>query len=84
MQSLFYKDYLYVLDKPSIRYFTNDGHYQESAKDEGIIELESYQYDKLRSQREGTNCYKKELDHSIDAMRYILEVFKESNRSPVV
>jgi hypothetical protein len=84
MQSLFYKDYLYILDRPSIRYFTNDGHYEESAKDEGLLELESYQYDKLKSEREGTNCYKKELDHSIDAMRYILEVFKSSNRSPVV
>lgn len=84
MQSLFYKDYLYILERPSIRYFTNDGHYEESAKDEGLLELESYQYDKLKSEREGTNCYKKELDHSIDAMRYILEVFKSSNRSPVV
>ncbi len=84
MQSLFYKDYLYILERPSIRYFTNDGHYEESVKDEGLIELESYQYDKLKSEREGTNCYKKELDHSIDAMRYILEVFKESDRSPVV
>ena len=84
MQSLFYKDYLYILDRPSIRYFTDDGHYEESAKDEGLLELESYQYDKLKSEREGTNCYKKELDHSIDAMRYILEVFKSSNRSPVV
>lgn len=84
MQSLFYKDYLYILEKPSIRYFTNDGHYEESVKDEGLIELESYQYDKLKSEREGTNCYKKELDHSIDAMRYILEVFKSSNRSPMV
>lgn len=84
MQSLFYKDYLYVLEEPSIRYFTPDGHYEESAKDEGLIELESYQYDKLRSVKEGTNCYKKDLDHSIDATRYILEVFKESNRSPLV
>lgn len=84
MQSLFYKDYLYILDTPSIRYFTPDGHYQESTKDESLIELESYQYDKLKSEREGTNCYKKELDHSIDAMRYILEVFKSSNRSPMV
>lgn len=84
MQSLFYKDYLYILEKPSIRYFTDDGHYQESVKDEGLIELESYQYDKLKSEKEGTNCYKKNADHSIDAMRYILEVFKSSNRSPMV
>lgn len=84
MQSLFYKDFLYVLEEPSIRYFTPDGHYEESVKDEGLIEYESYQYDRLKSEREGINCYKKEADHSIDATRYILEVFKASNRSPVV
>lgn len=84
MQSLFYKGYLYILDKPSIRYFTNDGHYQESGKDEGLIELEGYRYDKLRSEKEGINCYVKEKDHSRDAMAYILAVFRESNRAPVV
>ena len=84
MQSLFYKDYLYILEKPSIRYFLPDGRYQEAAKDEGLVEIEGYQYDKIKSEKTGTNCYKKELDHSIDATRYILEVFKSSNRSPVV
>lgn len=84
MQSLFYKDYLYILETPSIRYFTNDGHYEESVRDEGLMEIEGYQYDRLKSEKEGVNCYKKELDHSIDAMRYILEVFKASNRSPMV
>jgi hypothetical protein len=84
MQSLFYKDYLYILEEPSIRYFLPDGSYEESVKDEGLIELESYQYDTLKSVNTGMNCYKKDLDHSIDATRYILEVFKSSNRSPVV
>ena len=84
MQSLFYKDYLYILETPSIRYFTPDGYYEEANKDEGLIELESYQYDTIKSGRTGLNCYKKDLDHSIDATRYILEVFKSSNRSPVV
>ena len=40
MQSLFYKDYLFILDRPSIRYFLPDGRYEESGKDEGILELE--------------------------------------------
>lgn len=84
MQSLFHKDYLYILEEPSIRYFTPDGHYEESAKDEGLIELESYQYDNARSVKTGMNCYKKDLDHSIDATRYLLEEFKATNRSPVV
>lgn len=84
MQSLFYKDYLFVLDKPSIRYFLPDGRYEESGKDEGILELEGYRYDKLKSEKEGTNCYVKEKDHSIDAIRYLLELFKRTNRSPTV
>ena len=84
MQSLFYKGYLETLESPSIRYFTNSGGYEESGKDEGVIELDSYQYDKIKSENTGTNCYKKDLDHSIDATRYLLEEFKATNRSPVV
>ena len=84
MQSLFYKDYLFVLDKPSIRYFLPDGRYEESGKDEGILELEGYRYDKFKSEKEGTNCYVKDKDHQIDAMRYILEILKRTNRSPMV
>ena len=84
MQSLFYKDYLFVLDKPSIRYFLPDGRYEESSKDEGILELEGYRYDKFKSEKEGTNCYVKDKDHQIDAMRYILEILKRTNRSPMV
>lgn len=84
MQSLFYKGYLYILEEPSIRYFTNDGHYEESGKDESLIELESYRYDKLKSEREGINCYVKELDHSRDGLAYILALFKETGRAPVV
>jgi PBSX family phage terminase large subunit len=84
MQSLFYKGYLETLESPSIRYFTNDGHYQESGKDEGVIELDSYQYDKIKSENTGTNCYKKDLDHSIDAERYALILMKDLGLAPVV
>ena len=84
MQSLFYKDYLFILDKPSIRYFLPDGRYEESGKDEGILELEGYRYDKLKSEKEGINCYVKDKDHQIDALRYILEEFKRTNRSPTI
>ena len=84
MQSLFYKDYLFVLDHPSIRYFLPDGRYEESGKDEGILELEGYRYDKLKSEKEGTNCYVKDKDHQIDALRYILDEFRRTNRSPTV
>ena len=84
LQSLFYKGYLYVLEKPSIRYFTLDGHYQESNKDEGVLELEGYRYDKVKSLKEGTNCYVKEADHSVDGLRYIIDLYKDTGRSPIV
>lgn len=84
LQSLFYKGYLYVLEKPSIRYFTMDGHYQESNKDEGLLELEGYRYDKVKSLKEGTNCYVKEADHQVDALRYIIDLYKDTGRSPIV
>ena len=84
LQSLFYKKYLFVYYKPSIRYFLPDGHYEEDITDRSTLEIESYQYDKNRSETTGLNCYKKELDHSIDAMRYIIEEFKETGRAPVV
>ena len=75
---------MFVLNKPSIRYFLPDGRYEESTKDEGIIELEGYRYDKLKSEREGTNSYVKEKDHQIDALRYIIDVYKRTNRAPMV
>lgn len=84
LQSLFYKGYLFVLNKPSIRYFTNDGHYEESNMDEGLLELEGYRYDKTKSFRDGVNCYFKEKDHSIDALRYIIDLYKDTGRSPIV
>ena len=62
----------------------DDGHYEESGKDEGILELEGYRYDKVRSLKEGVNCYVKELDHQIDALRYIIDLYKDTGRSPIV
>ena len=84
MQSLFYKGYLEILERPSITHFYNDGRYLESGKDESLIELESYQYDRIKSENTGTNVYKKDLDHSIDATRYGLAVMKKIGIAPVV
>ncbi len=84
LQSLFYKEFVEVLDIPSIRYFNEDGTPVFSGKDEGIVELESYQYDKIKSEITGTNVYKKELDHSIDALRYIIRVFVDTGRCPTI
>lgn len=83
MQSLFYKGFLKIIEMKHIRYFQGDiaiygGH------DIGLEELESYHYDKLKSEREGTNCYVKEFDHYVDGSRYIIMEFKLSGRAPVV
>ena len=83
LQSLLYKEIFEILESPSIRYFIADK-YEESGKDEGLIEMDSYQYDKIKSEKEGTNCYKKELDHSIDATRYVLALMQELGLAPVV
>ena len=84
LQSLFYKGYLEILERPSIKHFYQDGHYEESGKDESLIEFESYQYDRIKSENTGTNIYKKDLDHSIDATRYILAFMKELGLAPLV
>lgn len=84
LQSLFYKGYLEILEKKSITNFYSDGRYEESGKDESLIEFESYQYDRIRSENTGMNVYKKELDHSIDATRYCLDLMKDYGVAPVV
>jgi hypothetical protein len=83
MQSLFYKELLRVMVKPTIRYFQGDipvyaGH------DVRLEELESYHYDKLRSEKEGINCYVKEFDHSVDGCRYIIMEYSLTGRCPIV
>ena len=84
LQSLFYKGYLEILEKPSITNFYPDGHYEESGKDESLVEFDSYQYDRIKSETTGTNVYKKDLDHSIDATRYVLDLMKDIGVAPVV
>ena len=84
LQSLFYKGYFEILEKPSITHFYQDGRYTESGKDESLIEFDSYQYDKIKSETSGTNVYKKELDHSIDATRYALDLMKDIGIAPIV
>lgn len=84
LQSLFYKEYLEILDRKSITHFYNDGRYEESGKDESLLEFESYQYDRIRSENTGMNVYKKELDHSIDATRYCLDLMKDNGLAPVI
>ena len=83
MQSLFYKDFLKIIEMPHIRYFQGKeaiygGH------DIGLEELESYHYDKIKSEKEGINAYVKEFDHYVDGTRYIIMEFKLTGRAPVI
>ena len=84
MQSLFYKDYLKVIEAPNIRYFMNNGEPIFTGYDVGLDELRSYHYDKLRSEKEGINSYVKDYDHYIDGSRYIIMEFQLTGRAPVV
>lgn len=83
MQSLFEKELLRKVELPTIRYFQGDkpiyaGH------DIGLEELESYHYDKIKSEREGINAYVKEFDHYCDGTRYIIMEFSLTGRCPIV
>ena len=83
MQSLFYKDILKKAKQKSIKYFINEepvyaGH------DIGLEELEAYHYDKLKSEREGINCYVKEFDHYVDGTRYGIMELALTGRCPIV
>jgi hypothetical protein len=83
MQSLFYKEYLKVMNIKSIRYFQNGVPvYREI--NVGLDELETYHYDKLKSETSGTNTYVKDYDHFCDGARYIIMEFKLTGRCPVV
>lgn len=84
MQSLFDKDYLYVYEGKCIEIIYDNGNIQYSGKDDGMLEYKNYQYDKVKSIKEGKNCYKKEYDHSIDATRYLLREWVEKGKCPEV
>ena len=87
MQSLFYKAFLNVVDGKnmnSIKYFTPDGKPVYAFRNIGLEELQSYHYDKLKSEKEGINAYVKQFDHYVDGSRYIIMEFKLTGRAPVI
>ena len=84
MQSLFYKEFLKIHSMPHIRFFNPDGSLVYGGHDIGLEELESYHYDKIKSEREGINAYVKDFDHYVDATRYIIMEFQLTGRSPVI
>lgn len=84
MQSLFYKNYLLIYKNNCIKHFNDDGTPIYSGKDDGIIELESYRYDTIKSAKTGQNCYVKEFDDHNDGLRYIIVEFKDTDRAPII
>lgn len=83
MQSLFERDLLRKIEEPTIRYFQN-GTPIYAGHDVGLEELESYHYDKLKSEKEGINTYVKEFDHYCDGVRYIIMEYSLTGRCPIV
>lgn len=84
LQSLFYKKYFFVYKQNSIKHITDNGELVYSGRDDGILELESYRYDLKASAKTGKEAYVKENDHNIDAIRYLLENWKNQDKCPIV
>lgn len=84
LQSLMYKELFLIYKHDSIKFIHDNGDVEFSNKDDGIVEYESYQYDTVRSAKEGVDCYKKMLDHHIDATRYLISSWKEQGKCPIV
>lgn len=84
MQSLFYKEFLKIVEMKHIRYFLPNNEAVYGGHDIGLEELESYHYDKLKSEKEGINAYVKDFDHYVDGTRYIIMEFKLTGRAPVI
>lgn len=84
LQSLIYKGYFLILKENSIKNIHDNGSLELSGKDDGITEFETYQYDTVKSAKEGIDCYKKDYDHQIDAIRYILAEWVEQGKCPQV
>lgn len=83
MQSLFEKELLRKIEMPTIRYFQGDKPIY-SGHDIGLEELQSYHYDKIKSEREGINAYVKDFDHYCDGTRYIIMEYSLTGRCPIV
>ena len=84
LQSLFYKEVLYIYKSKSIKSIDKNKSLIYNIRDESLNEFESYQYDNIKSLSTGQNCYKKELDHSVDAARYIIDYWQDIGKCPVI
>ena len=83
MQSLFERDLLRKIEQPTIRYFQGDTPIY-AGYDIGLEELQSYHYDRVKSEKEGINAYVKDFDHYCDGVRYIIMEYSLTGRCPIV
>lgn len=84
MQSLFDKDFMFILEEQSITHIHEDLTVDLSAIDESLEEFRSYQYDKIKSVKTGIDSFLKDQDHSIDASRYLFIDWKDKGKLPVI
>lgn len=82
LQSLIYKGVFYILKTPTIELIDKEPIY--ASRDESLLEFEGYQYDTIKSLNTGVNCYKKEKDHSVDAVRYEIQYWQDIGKCPVI
>lgn len=69
-----------ILEENSIINIHENGELDRDTIDDGKLEFESYQYDTIKSAKDGIDCYVKDLDHSVDGTRYIIQEFIDSGR----
>lgn len=84
LQSMFDKDFLFILEEQSITNIHEDLTVDLSAIDESLEEFNSYQYDKIKSIKTGIDSYVKDMDHSIDATRYLFIDWQSKGKAPVI
>lgn len=84
MQSLFDKDFMFILEEPSITNIHEDFSVDLSGIDESLEEFRSYQYDKIKSIKTGIDSFVKDMDHSIDGSRYLFIDWKDKGKLPVI
>lgn len=80
LQTMFHKKLIRVLKENSIIEIYPDGNLKRDEIDDGLLELNSYQYDTIKASNTGIDCYIKDMDHSIDATRYIIQDFIDNNK----
>lgn len=80
LQTMIHVGTFKILEENSIFNMHKDGSMDKDTIDDGKLEFESYQYDSVKSAKDGVDCYVKDMDHSIDATRYIIQEFIDSGR----